>query len=131
MQDSGTIGSRFVVDVIARPGVSLDKLEAAIDKELDAVRTKPIGDDELLRAKNLYETGFVTRLESVRERASILNMYQSEVKDPGYAQKDLDRYRSATKDGIRDVAQKVLLANARVILRVVPKKEEKKEEKKK
>jgi predicted Zn-dependent peptidase len=58
-------------------------------------------------------------------------MYQSEVKDPGYAQKDLDRYRSATKDGIRDVAQKTLLANARVILRVVPKKEEKKEEKKK
>jgi predicted Zn-dependent peptidase len=121
IQDSGTLGSRFTVGVLARPGVSLDELEAAIDKELDAVRKAPLSDDELTRAKNLVETGFVMRLESVRERASILNMYQAELKDPGFAEKDLQRYRDATKEGIRDVAAKVLLPNARVILRVVPK----------
>jgi zinc protease len=121
-QDSGTLGSHFVVGVLARPGVSLDKIESAIDKELDKVRTTAVSDDELVRAQNLYETGFITRLESVRERASLLNMYQAEVNDPGYAAKDLERYRSATKEGIRAIAAKYLPANARVIVRVVPKK---------
>lgn len=121
-QDSGQLGSRFEIGVIARPGVSLDRIEAAVDKELEAMRKTPMTDDELVRAKNLVETGFVTRLESVRERASLLNMYQAEMKDPGYAPKDLERYRSATKEGIRDVAAKYLVPNARVVVRVVPSK---------
>jgi zinc protease len=121
-QDSGVLGSRFVVGVLVRPGMSLERVEAAIDKELELVRKNPIADDELTRAKNLIETGFITRLESVRERASLLNMYQAEVKDPGFAAKDLERYRTATKEGIRDTAAKYLQPNARVIIRVVPKK---------
>jgi zinc protease len=121
-QDSGVLGSRFILGVLARPGVSLDKLEAAIDKELDSVRKAPLADDELTRAKNLIETGFVTRLQSVRERASILNLYQAELKDPGYAPKDLERYRTATKEATQAVCAKYLVPDARVIIRAIPKK---------
>jgi zinc protease len=120
-QESAVLGSRFVVDVIARPGVSLDKLEAAMDKEIEKARKTPLADEELERAKNLFETSFVVRLEGVRERASLLNMYQAEVKDPGFAPKDLDRYRRATKEQVRAAAEQYALPNARVILRVVPK----------
>lgn len=130
-QDSGVLGSRFEVDVIARPGVDLAKLEAAIDAELAKVRSAPIADDELLRAKNLVETAFVMRLQGVRERASLLNMYEAELHDPGFAPKDLERYRAATKEGIKATAEKYLLANARVVLRVVPKKDAAKEAPKK
>jgi predicted Zn-dependent peptidase len=121
VQDSSVLGSRFTIDVIARPGVSLDKLEAAIDKELEKVRKAPLADEELERSRNLIETSFVVRLESVRERASLLNMYQAEVKDPAYAPKDLDRYRRATKEQIKTVAETYLVPDKRVILRVVPK----------
>jgi predicted Zn-dependent peptidase len=121
-QESAQLGSRFVVEVLARPGTPLDKIEAAVDKELEVARKAPLSDDELLRSKNTLETAFITHLESVRERASLLNMYQAEVKDPGYVQKDLERYRVATKEGIRDVVAKYLVPNARVIVRVVPKK---------
>jgi zinc protease len=120
-QESSFLGSRFTVDVIARPAVSLEKLEAAMDKELDKLRKTPISDEELDRAKNLIETSFVVRLEGVRERASLLNMYQAEVKDPGFAPKDLERYRKATKEDIKSAAEKYLVPNARVIVRVVPK----------
>jgi zinc protease len=120
-QESGTLGSRFTVDVIARPGVSLDKLEAAIDKELEKVRRAPLEGEELERAKNQFETSFVMRVESVRERASLLNMYQAEVKDPGFAPKDLERYRRASKDDVRVAAGTYLLPNARVVVRVIPK----------
>jgi predicted Zn-dependent peptidase len=129
-QESGVLGSRFTIGVLLRPGVPFEKVEAAIDKELDAIRKTPLADDEVVRARNLVETGFVTRLESVRERASLLNMYQTELKDPGFAPKDLARYRAATKESIRDQAVKYLDPKARVIIHVVPRKEEKKEEKK-
>ena len=122
VQASGMIGSRFIVGVIARPGVSLGRLEAAIDVELAKVRNANLADDEMTRAKNSVETAFVARLESVRERASILNMYQAELGDPGYAENDLSRYRKTNADLVRGTAARTLDPNARVIIRVVPKK---------
>lgn len=119
-QDSGTLGSQFRVEVLARPGTALDKLEAALDKELEKVRSAPLAAEELDRAKNVVETAFVARLESVRERASLLNMYQAEVGDPAFLPRDLARYRAATREGVRDVAKQVLLPNARVIVHAVP-----------
>jgi predicted Zn-dependent peptidase len=120
VQETGAVGSRFVVSVMARPDVALDKLEAAIDKELDRLRKTKVTDEELRRAENGVETVFVSRLQSVRARASLLNDYQTELGDPGYAQKDLDRYRKATAADLLATAQRVLLPNARVVLRVVP-----------
>ena len=118
---SGVIASRFVLDATARPGVSLDKLEAALDAELAKVRSAPVSDAELVRAKNGIEAAFIERLQSATARATILNDYQAETGDPGFAQRDLDRYLKATPAGVRDIAQRVLDPNARAIVRVVPK----------
>jgi predicted Zn-dependent peptidase len=120
---SHVLGSAFMVDATARPGVSLDKLEAAIDAELDKIRKAPVTDEELMRAKNGFESAYVERLQSVNARAELLVAYQAQTGDPGYSQKDLDRYRQATAVGMRDAAAKYLDPNARVILRVVPKGE--------
>ena len=120
VQESGAVGSRFILSILARPGVSLDKLEAAVDKELDKVRQTKVSDEELARAKNGIETGFVSRLQSVRARALLLSEYQTSLGDPGYTQKDLERYRRATADDLKAAATRFLLPNARVILRVVP-----------
>jgi zinc protease len=119
-QSSGDLASRFVIGVMARPGVSLDKLEAAIFAEIALVRSKPVAAEELTRAQNGVATGFVSRLETLRGRASLLNAYELDVGDPSYAQKDLDRYTHATKEGLLAVAAKVLDPSACVILRVVP-----------
>jgi len=119
-QDSKAVASSFNLGVVARPGVSLDKLEAAIDKELDRLRKEPVTAEELRRAENGVETGFVSRLQSVRARASLLNEYQTLLGEPGFTAKDLARYRNATVDDLKATANKVLLPGARVILRVVP-----------
>lgn len=120
IEESGAVGSRFVVSVLARPNVSLDRLEAAIDREVGRLRTAKVTPEELSRAENGVETGFVSRLQSVKARASLLNSYQTELGDPGHTQKDLDRYRKATSDDLLATAARVLLPNARVVLRVVP-----------
>lgn len=120
-QSSGVLGSRFEIEVLARPGVDLKVLEAALDEEVAKVRRQALTDEELTRAKNAYESAFVTRLESVRERASILNLYEAEVGDPGFAPRDLARYRDATAANIQKVAERTLDPQARVIIHVIPK----------
>jgi predicted Zn-dependent peptidase len=57
----------------------------------------------------------------VAERASQLNVYQMAVGDPGYAEKDLARYRAATPAKVQAAVKAALDPNARVILRIVPK----------
>jgi predicted Zn-dependent peptidase len=121
-QNQGTLGSQFIVTVTARPGVAQEKIEAAIDAELERIRTGGVKDDELSRAKNMVDAAFVTRMQSVRERASILNAYEAAVGDPGYVEQDRARYAQATAKGVTEYAKKTLLPKARVVLWVVPKK---------
>ena len=68
---------------------------------------------------------FVDRLQSIPERASLLNMYEAEVSDPGYTSKDLERYRHATASDVAGYARQVLSPSALVVLTIVPKKEAK------
>jgi zinc protease len=121
---SQELSSIFVIEAIGQPGVSLDALEKAIDAELARATAAPLSVEEVRRAQNQLETGFVARLESVAARASLLNQYQMSVGDPGFAQIDLARYAAATPASIQAVAAKVLDPRARVILRVVPKEPE-------
>jgi len=127
-QRSQDLSSTFVIEAIAQPGVSLDTLEAAIDAEVAKVLQKPVSDEELVRAKNQYETAFVSRLQSVQARAALLNQYQMAKGDPGWTEQDLARYRAVTPASLQATAKSVLDPNARVILRVVPKDEAKKGE---
>jgi zinc protease len=122
VQSSGDLSSYFEVEAIARPGVPLDKLEAAIDAELEKITKEAVSQAEIVRAKNQYETGFVSRLQSVVARASMLNQYETYVGDPGFAEKDLERYRAATADSMLKTAKSTLDMNARVIIHVVPEK---------
>jgi predicted Zn-dependent peptidase len=124
-QESRTLGSDFVVDALVRPGVDPAKVEKALFEQVAKVRDKEITAEELDRARNTYEMEFVDRLQGIEQRASILNMYQAEVGDPGFVQRDLDRYRHANTKDVLAYAKKVLLPNAVVVLTIVPKKEAK------
>lgn len=120
-QSSSDLSSTFTVEAIARPGVKLEDLEKAMDSEIARIVSEKVTPAELDRAKNQFETAFVSRLQSVARRAQILNTYETHRGDPGYADKDLARYRAATAEGIQAQAKAVLDLGSRVILRVVPK----------
>ncbi len=120
-QSSDTLGSQFTIEVTARPDASLDDLERSIDKELAAFEKSGPTDEEMTRAKNLVDASFIEGLERIEQRASLLNAYQAATGDPGFVEKDRARYRDATRDGVLAIAKKVLLPNARVVLRIVPK----------
>jgi len=124
-QESKVLASDFVVEAMVRPGVDPARVEKAIFDEVARVRDKTVTPEELDRAKNEYEMAFVDGLQRVPTRASLLNMYQAELGDPGYVQRDLDRYRTATAQDLQSWARKVLLPSAVVVLTIVPNKEAK------
>lgn len=119
-QWSRGLTSIFMVEVLVQPGVSLDEAQSAIDAVLAHAISKPPSADELERAKNDYELAFLQSLQSLGTRAQLLNLYQAETGDPGYLDKDLARYRTATAEGVQKWAEQTLNPDRRVILRVVP-----------
>ncbi len=120
-QGSQSLRSYFTVQVVARPGIELSQIEAAVDEELARLRDEPADQDELARARTTYEMGFVSQLQSLEQRASTLNMYFAHNGNPGWATQDLQRYRDATAKTVQDYAKRVLDPNRRVILHIVPK----------
>ncbi len=122
-QESHALASEFVIEATVRPGVDPAKVEKAIFDEIAKVRTREVSGEELDRARNEYEMAFVDRLQGVPARASLLNMYQAELGDPGFVQRDLDRYRRATAADLLSYSKKVLLPDSVVILTIVPRKE--------
>ena len=54
-QQSQALGSSFVIIATARPGQTLDKIQAVIDEELDKLRKTPPDAREMTRALNQIE----------------------------------------------------------------------------
>ncbi|MAE76997.1 MAG: peptidase M16 [Planctomycetes bacterium] len=118
-QASQRLGSLFRIQATARPGVSLDRVERAIDEELDRFRKEGPTAQELARQKVTLETGTVTRLESLQERADALNMYHYHRGTPEAIRNAARRYRGITADSVRRWTR-VLNKDARLVRRVVP-----------
>lgn len=122
-QEQRRLGSLFYVDATAAPGVDQDKLEAAIDQELETFRKSGPRADELKRIIAQLEYGTLASLESLSTKADKLNEYEYYFGEPNSFARVLDTYRKATPAGIRDAARKTLDPNARLIMRVLPESE--------
>jgi zinc protease len=123
VQQSQELGSNYMIIATARPGQSLEKIQAVIDEELDKLRTTPPDAREMTRALNQIEANFYRSMERVGGfggKANQLNAYYKAAGAPDYFQKDLDRYRAVTAAGIRAAVEKYLPKDRRVELSVVP-----------
>jgi zinc protease len=119
-QDSSALSSIFTVEIVVRPGVSVEVAEKTADDVLSEAIAKPPSTEELQRAKNQIAYEFVEHLQSIAARARLINMYWGELGDPGYVSQDMARYERATADGVLAQAKQTINLNARVVLRVVP-----------
>ena len=130
-QSSGLLGSKFIIQVFALPGAdtkeNLGRL-GAIEREVDAViaelREGGVTAREIGRARNSTESAFWSDLESLEEKADLLNRYLFHFGNPGAIERDLGRYSKVTAYSTSSWAKKVLKPNGRLILHVLP--EEKK-----
>ena len=118
----GFVGGASIVAgwATARPGVPLERLEAAFSEELERFATEPVSEDELARAKALTEADELGALQRVEERADRLSMYATLFDDPDLINRMLPRYLSVTPERIREVAAAVFRADNRVVLTYLP-----------
>ena len=86
------------------PGQTAATLEKELLAEMDRLRREPVSAEELARAKNQIEAGFVFQEDSVHRRASLLARFEL---IGGYALKDtyLDGIRAVSAADLQRVAR--------------------------
>jgi len=123
-QSSREIGGYFQIIATAAPGRTLTELEQAISDAIEAFVGEGPTAPEMERCQAQAEANFVFRLQTVGGfggKSDQLNAYNVFVGDPGFFERDLDRYRRVTGGSMQRVAREWLQADRRVILSVVPK----------
>src|SRR5271163_3859883 len=109
-------------DVIARPDVKPEALEAAMDKEIDALRASGPTQAEVDEARN----GILTKKISGLQRlggfggvADMLDLYNQYLGDPGYLPKDVARFQSASVASVQKIGQTEFGKNQRAVVYTV------------
>ncbi len=110
----------LVVDVTARPGTSVDQLEAAVHAEVDRLLREGVSQAEVARAVTLIETELVAALQSAGERADRLSMFTTYFGDPTLVNRQADRYRAVTAEQVNAFARERLVRENRASLLYVP-----------
>ncbi|HET7614005.1 MAG TPA: pitrilysin family protein [Gemmatimonadaceae bacterium] len=90
----------LVVDVTARPEISVAQLEEEVDREIDLFHRDGVTPTEVSRAIALIETDLVTSLQSAGERADRLSMFATFFKRPDLINEQVDRYRAVSTDSV-------------------------------
>jgi zinc protease len=94
----------FLIRVIAQNGRSLGEVEDLLWSELDAIASNGITEQELEKAKNRQETFFIQELETLQERADLLNSYHVLSGGAANINTEIARIRRVNADDIRRVA---------------------------
>jgi predicted Zn-dependent peptidase len=113
----------LVVDVTARPDVSVETLEKAVGAEIDRMLTRGVTEAEVARVVTLIETDLVASLQSASDRADRLSMYATYFGDPALVNQQADRYRAVTVGRVNAFAREYLVPENRATLLYVPRED--------
>ena len=111
----------FVISATALPGKTLAELEAAIDQETDRVKTAPIEDWEIEKARIGARRSFVGGLGSSVNRAIQLSENALFFDDPDRINTRADRIAKVTAADVQRVARQYLVKTNRSVVLTTPK----------
>jgi zinc protease len=122
-QESHGLKSIFRIEVMPRPGHTVDELKKVIDEEIDKLQKEAPTRREFDRAVNSIEASFLKRMErsgGFGGKADQLNSYFTETGDPDYFNEDLGRYKAMSPNDVRAAAARFLPRDMRLELTVMP-----------
>lgn len=117
------LGSVFFIQVTAKRGITPEQIEAAVDEELSDVREHGVTQAELDRERNVVEARMLRRMDKLGGLGGVadrLNLYNHYLGDPGFLQKDINRYEHVSTIDVQRVAQDKLTRNSRVVVYCIP-----------
>lgn len=112
----------FAFFAIPMGSTSKDVLQKDIDAEIVKLQTNLISDEDYQKLQNIVENQFVNANSSIQGIASSLATYNVLYGDTNLINKQIDIYRSVTKEDLRNAAKKYLNPNQRVIINYLPEK---------
>ncbi len=122
-QYSLALGSIFMIEATAKPGVEPQELEDSIREEIDQFIKYGPKKAELERARNTIESSIIRALESLGGFGGVadrLNQYNHFLADPGYLSRDLERYQTVALKSVQALAKEKLKREAGVVVWGVP-----------
>src|ERR1051325_1855306 len=122
-QHSREISSFFLLASTAAPGQSLTEITALIDERIQQLADEGPDEEEMERGLAQAEAHFMYRLQTVGGfggKSDQLNAYNVFRGNPDFFAGDLERYRAATRESVRNAARTSLAFDRRVLLSIVP-----------
>ena len=112
--------SMFTFFALPLGDVSLDTLIEEMDEEISKVQNELISERDYQKLQNQFESQFVNSNSSIAGIASSLATYYMLYGDVNLINKEIDIYRSISREEIRDVAKRYLNTNQRVEIEYLP-----------
>ncbi len=110
----------FAVALVA-PGHTHDEVEKALVAEFDKLRTQPISERELQRAKNQFFRDYIVDRESVRGKASQLAHAVVIHDDVTTADGEVEIFTNMKVSDLQRVAKTYFTPESRLVLKILPK----------
>jgi zinc protease len=125
VQQSGALGSSFLIIATARPGQTIAGIQKVIDEEIARLRREPPQAREMERVLNQIQASFYRSMERVGGfggKANQMNAYYLAGASPDFFAEDLARYTSLTAADVQAAVLRWLPSDRRVELIIEPEK---------
>ena len=114
------LGSQFSLVFMARPGHTLEEIQAVVDEEIARISQEPPSQEEIDLAVSRIKRNYYRELEENYNLAKSLNLYYCSVGQADYFNRDMARYSSVTPQEVSDCAKRYLRPDRRAELTIVP-----------
>jgi zinc protease len=114
----------FTVLTQPKAGVRPEAVERAIYEELDRIKSQPVTDQELEKAKNILLANFYRQMKTINGKANTIGSYEVFFGDYRKLFTAAEEYKKVTKDDVKRVAQKYFSDKNRTVATLVPEKQE-------
>lgn len=118
MEDAGV----FAFFTIPMGATTKATLQSDIDAEIKKLQTELISQEDYQKLQNQFENQFVNSNSSIQGIASSLATYNVLMGNTNLINKEIDIYRSITREDLKKAAEKYLNSNQRVIINYIPEK---------
>ena len=118
MEDAGV----FAFFTIPMGATTKATLQSDIDAEIKKLQTELISQEDYQKLQNQFENQFVNSNSSIQGIASSLATYNVLMGNTKLINKEIDIYRSITKEDLKNAANKYLNNNQRIIINYIPEK---------
>ena len=114
----------YVIFGLPQGEFKLTDLITEMDDEISILKGKLISERDYQKLLNKFENGFVSSNASVEGIANSLARYYMLYGDTNLINNEIEIYRSITREEIREVANKYLNTNQRLVLEYLPETDE-------